>query len=53
MADVSGRYLGDARAEIEMFAKGGREIGLERLARGEKAPREFFYGFHHVVAAGF
>lgn len=53
MADVSGRYLGDACAEIMMFAKGGREIRLERLARGEEVPREFFYGFHHVAAAGF
>ena len=53
MTDVSGRYLGDARAEIMMFAKGGRNIRLERLARGKEAPREFFYGFHHVVAAGF
>lgn len=39
-------------ADIVVFNKGGRDSRIERLARGEEAPREFFYGFYDLEKAG-
>lgn len=39
-------------ADVVVFNKGGRDSRIERLARGEEAPREFFYGFYDLEKAG-
>ena len=45
-------YRGPADAEVVVFNKGGRDSRIELLARGEEAPREFFYGFLDLEQAG-
>ena len=44
--------IGPADADILVFNKGGRDLRLEKLQRGEEAPREFFYGFFELEQAG-
>jgi glycosyltransferase involved in cell wall biosynthesis len=44
--------IGEATAEIVVFNKGGRAERLQRLQQGEETPREFFYGFLDLQAAG-
>jgi hypothetical protein len=44
--------IGPADAEIIVFNKGGRDLRLARLAGGQEAPREFFYGFFDLEKAG-
>ena len=44
--------IGPATAEIVLFNKGGRDFRMARLERGEETPREFFYGYFDVLAAG-
>ena len=39
-------------AEILVFNKGGRDHRLQQMARGVEVPREFFYGFLDLQAAG-
>jgi glycosyltransferase involved in cell wall biosynthesis len=41
-----------ARAPVTLFAKGGRDFRLDRQARGNAVPREFFYGFFDLERAG-
>lgn len=43
---------GREKADVVVFNKGGRDSRIERLARGEEAPREFFYGFYDLEKAG-
>lgn len=38
--------------EVLVVAKGGRDLRLEKLAKGEEAPREFFYGYFDLEKAG-
>jgi glycosyltransferase involved in cell wall biosynthesis len=44
--------IGPADADIIVLNKGSREIRLDRLERGDEAPREFFYGFLELEKAG-
>ena len=48
----AGSWIGAKKAAIVVFTKGGRDFRLERLARGEEAPREFFYGYFDLEQAG-
>jgi hypothetical protein len=47
-----GSRIGAKEAAIVVFTKGGRDFRLERLARGEETPREFFYGYFELEQAG-
>lgn len=49
--DLQGR-IGAERPQILVVAKGGRDFRYDRLMAGEETPREFFYGFFHLEAAG-
>jgi glycosyltransferase involved in cell wall biosynthesis len=44
--------IGPKGAEIVLFNKGGREFRWDRMAAGTETPREFFYGFLELEAAG-
>lgn len=44
--------IGPSDADVIVFNKGGRDFRFERLARGEEAPREFFYGFFDLEKHG-
>jgi glycosyltransferase involved in cell wall biosynthesis len=44
--------IGPAGADIAVFAKGGRDLRLDRIGRGTEVPREFFYGYFDLAAAG-
>jgi hypothetical protein len=44
--------IGAAGADVVVFSKGGRELRLERIGRGGEVPREFFYGYFDLAAAG-
>lgn len=49
--DLSSR-IGPEDASVLVIAKGGRGQRWDKLERGEEAPREFFYGFLGLGAAG-
>jgi glycosyltransferase involved in cell wall biosynthesis len=44
--------IGAADAAVILFNKGGRDFRIERLARGQEVPREFFYGYFDLERAG-
>ena len=44
--------IGPADADVLVFNKGGRDLRLQKLQRGEESPREFFYGFFELENAG-
>lgn len=48
----SATRIGAADADVILLAKGGRDFRVERIGRGEETPREFFYGFYDLNAAG-
>lgn len=45
-------WIGPADADVVVFNKGGRDFRWKALQAGEEAPREFFYGYVELAAAG-
>ena len=45
-------YIGHPNPDVLIVAKGGRDFRYERMQQGLETPREFFYGFFDVEAAG-